>query len=71
MAYEKFEFNFTLIDQIIYEIITNQFITIPVAKPLTLFKLLQTHRFYKFHFTITFFLLIVKTWLLKKNCLLL
>ena len=25
MAYEKFSLNFTLIDQIVYEIITNQF----------------------------------------------
>ena len=31
MAYEKFALNFTLIDQIVYEIITDQFTPIPVA----------------------------------------
>ena len=30
MAYEKFTLNFTLIDQIVYEIITNQFILVTV-----------------------------------------
>ena len=33
------------------------------------FQLLQTRRFYKFHFTINFFLLILKTCLQKENCL--
>ena len=53
MAYEKFALNFTSIDQII----TNQFTPISVAAhwlifvPLiSLFKLLQTRRFSKFHF---------------------
>ena len=31
MAYEKFALNFTLIDQIVYEIITNHFTPFPVA----------------------------------------
>ena len=31
MAYEKFALNITLIDQIVYEIITNQFTLFPVA----------------------------------------
>ena len=74
MAYTKFAFNFTLIDQIVYQIITNQFTPIPVAAHLThfcgsnlsLFKLLQTSRFYKFHFTIIFLLLILKTCLQKR-----
>ena len=35
MAYEKFALNFTLFDQIVYEIIKNQFTPIPVAAPLT------------------------------------
>ena len=30
MAYQKFAINFTLIDQIVYEIITNQFTPISV-----------------------------------------
>jgi hypothetical protein len=37
MAYEKFALNFTLIDQIVYEIITIQFTPIPVAAHLTHF----------------------------------
>ena len=37
MTYEKFALNFTLIDQIVYEIITNQFTPIPVAATLTHF----------------------------------
>ena len=39
MAYEKFAFNFTLIDldQIVYEIITNQSTNIPIAAHLTPF----------------------------------
>ena len=37
MAYEIFLLNFTLIDQIVYEIITNQFTPIPVAAHLTNF----------------------------------
>ena len=74
MPYEKFAINFTIIDQIVYEIITNQFTPIPAVAPLThfcasLFKLFITHRFYKFLFTITFFLLILKICLPKKNCL--
>ena len=31
MAYEKFALNFTLIDQVVYEIITNQFTPFPIA----------------------------------------
>ena len=31
MAYEKFALNFTLIDQIVYKIITNQFTPFPVS----------------------------------------
>ena len=31
MAYEKFTLNFTLIDQIVFEMITNQFTPFPVA----------------------------------------
>ena len=78
MAYEKFALNFTLIKQIVFEIITNQFTTFPVAARLAhlfcvpliyLFKLLQTRHFYKFNFTIFLFLLILKTCLLKINCL--
>ena len=37
MANEKFALNFTLIDQIVYEIITNQFTPIPIAAPSTYF----------------------------------
>ena len=37
MAYKKIALNFTLIDQKVYEIITNQFTPIPVAAPLTHF----------------------------------
>ena len=37
MAYEKFAFNFTLIGQIVYEIIKNYFTPIAVAAPLTYF----------------------------------
>ena len=37
MAYEKFALNFTLIDQIVYEIISNQLTPIPVAAHLTHF----------------------------------
>ena len=37
MAYEKFAVNITLIDQIVYEIITNQFRPFPVAIPSTHF----------------------------------
>ena len=33
MVYEKFALNITLIDQIVYEIITNQFTPFPVAVP--------------------------------------
>ena len=35
MANQKLAFNFTLIDQIVYEIITNQFTTLQVADILT------------------------------------
>ena len=35
MAYEKFALNFTLMDEIVYEIIKNQFTPIPVAATLT------------------------------------
>ena len=37
MAYEKFALNITLIDQIVYEIITNQFTPFPVAASLAHF----------------------------------
>ena len=37
MANEKFAINLTLIDQIVYEIITNQFTPIPVVAPLAHF----------------------------------
>ena len=37
MAYQKFAFNFTLIGQIVYEIITNKFTTIQVAAHMTPF----------------------------------
>ena len=37
MAYEKYALIFTVIDQIVYEIITNQFTAISVAAPLTYF----------------------------------
>ena len=40
MAYQKkIAFNFTLIDQILYEIITNQFIPLQVAAHLTPFDI--------------------------------
>ena len=58
MAYKKFALYFKWIDQIVYEIITNQFTPFPVAEPLAYF--------YKSHFTITFILLILKTCLQKK-----
>ena len=38
MAYQKFAFYFTFIDQIVYEIITNQFTPLEVAAPLTPFN---------------------------------
>ena len=70
MAYEKFALNITFIDQIV----ANQSTPFPVAATLAHFcasniSLLQSCRFYKFNFTIPFFLLILKTCLLKKNCL--
>ena len=37
MAYEKFALDINLIDQIVWEIITNQFTPIPVAAHLTNF----------------------------------
>ena len=37
MAHEKFALNFTVMNQIVYEIITNQFKPIPVAATLTHF----------------------------------
>ena len=37
IAYQKFTFNFTLINQIFYELITNQFTPIKVAARLTPF----------------------------------
>ena len=37
MAYQKIAINFTLIDQIVYETITNQFTPISVAALLTYF----------------------------------
>ena len=74
MAYEKFSLNFTLIYRRVYEMITNQFIPIPVAAHLTHFYasnlslsditdvlILQISFHYNF-----FFLLILKTCLLKK-----
>ena len=75
MTYKKSQFiSNESNDQIFYEIITNQFTPFPVEVPLahfgpliSLFKLLHTCRFYKFNFTITFFLLIFKTCLQKND----
>ena len=63
MAYKKFSLYFKCIDQIVNKIITMQFTPFPVAdnlahfcaSNLSLFKLLQMCRFYKLHFTVTFF----------------
>ena len=38
MAYDKFAIHFTLIDTIVYEIITNQFTPFPVVAPLVYFR---------------------------------
>ena len=61
MAYQKFVFNFTLIDQKVYiQIITNQFTPIQVVAHLTPFNTSKMHRFHKINLTVTFFLLILK-----------
>ena len=72
MAYKKSHFITNELIKLFYEIIKNQFIPFPVAifVPLIyLLKLLQMCWFYKLHLTISFFLLILKTCLIKKNCL--
>ena len=79
MAYEKFKLNFTIIDQIVYEMITNQFTLIQVTVPITHFCASTVYIIREIYytdapilqilFTIDFFLLILKTWLLKKNWL--
>ena len=65
MAYQKFASNFTLNNQIVYEIITNQFTPIQVAAHLTSFcasnlslkVITDAPLFHKSHFTVTFFCL--------------
>ena len=76
MTYEKFALNFTLIDQIVYEIITNQFTPLPVAATITHFwasnlslKVITNSQVLQFSFNYNFFLLTLKICLLKKNCL--
>ena len=72
MAYEKFALNFTFIDQIVYEIITNHFTPIPVAAPLTHFcasnlYIITDAPILPISFHYNFFLLILKTCLQKKE----
>ena len=76
MAYKKFTLYFKWIDQIIYEIITNQFTPFPVAAPLAYFyasnlslEVITDVPILQITFHYNFFLLILKTCLLKKNCL--
>ena len=72
MVYKKIAINFTLIDQIIYEIITNQFTPVLVAAPLTPFVFLIISLsiidapILQNLFHCNFFLWILKTCLLKK-----
>ena len=63
MAYQKFAFDFTLIDQIVYKIIH---ILIPL---ISIFKLSKTRRFHKINLILTSFLLILKICLLKNTSL--
>ena len=76
MAYKKFTLYFKWIDQIIYEIITNQFTPFPVAAHLAYFyasnlslEVITDVPILQITFHYNFFLLILKTCLLKKNCL--
>ena len=71
MAYKKFLLHFKRIDKIFYEIISNLF-TQPffyscLNPSNSLRSNYQTDRLHRVQITVTFFLLILKTCLLKKN----
>ena len=74
MAHKKFTLNFTLIDQIVYEIITNQFTPIPVAATLTHFcasnlslQVITDTPILKFQFHYNFFSIDFKNMFAKKE----
>ena len=76
MAYKRFALYFKRIDLIFYEIIANLFTQPFVSASFThlnpsnlLRSNYQTHRLTKIQITVTFFLLILKICLQKKNCL--
>ena len=72
MAYKNFSLYFKLIDQIVYEIIANLFnhSYFLILIPLILFsQIIKRTAYTKIQIPLTFFLLILKTCLLKKNCL--
>ena len=50
MAYEKFALIFTLIDQIVFEIITNQFTPFPVAARLAHLQISFHYNFFSIDF---------------------
>ena len=76
MAYKRFALYFKRIDQIVYEIIANLFTHSFLSASFTrlnpsnsLRSKYQRHCLQKIQIKVTFFLLILKTYLQKTNCL--
>ena len=76
MAYKKFALYFKWIDKIVYEIIANLFTHLFLSALLLILiplilsgQIIKRTAYTKIQITVTFFLLILKTCLQKKNCL--